>query len=300
MSELTPVSKAEQALIQAKTPRESKQVEALAAAAKAWSKEQNDFEGVVKAAYVYILARRKTTELIVPNIRPPEFGRPNKGNNIVTLIADYGFTKMQWQRRKSELNVPNDRVDDYIDFCIETQTEPTVYGLLRYSTNHHVSDDTYEWYTPDEYIAAARGVMGDIDLDPASSEEAQERIKAHFFYTKEDDGLARPWSGRVWLNPPYNMPHVENFIDKAIDEYEAGNVTQAIVLTNNSTDTGWFHSLISYPVCFTKGRIQFWSGDEKLATRQGQALFYLGDNVDLFARLFSVFGAVMVRYDDTR
>lgn len=93
MSELTPVSKAEQALIQAKTPRESKQVEALAAAAKAWSKEQNDFEGVVKAAYVYILARRKTTELIVPNIRPPEFGRPNKGNNIVTLIADYGFTK---------------------------------------------------------------------------------------------------------------------------------------------------------------------------------------------------------------
>jgi hypothetical protein len=75
-------------------------------------------------------------------------------------------------------------------------------------------------------------------------------------------------------------------------------VISAIVLTNNSTDTGWFHKLINYPVCFTKGRIQFWNGEERLATRQGQAIFYLGDNPDLFARVFSVFGAVLRQYDN--
>lgn len=164
--------------------------------------------------------------------------------------------------------------------------------------SYHVSDDSYEWYTPAEYIEAARGVMGKITLDPASSIEAQKTVKADYFYTKEDDGLLQDWTGNVWLNPPYNMPLIEQFIDKVISDYKNENIDSAIVLTNNSTDTGWFHKLIGYPVCFTKGRIKFYSGAESLATRQGQAIFYLGDDTELFARIFSAFGAVLVRYDN--
>ena len=164
--------------------------------------------------------------------------------------------------------------------------------------SYHVSDDSYDWYTPLEYIQAARGVMGRIDLDPASSDAAQAGIQASAYYTREIDGLSQPWSGNVWLNPPYNMPLIEQFTQRVIDDFEAGIINQAMVLTNNSTDTAWFHRLLRFPVCFTRGRIKFINGDDTLATRQGQAIFYLGDKMDLFARVFTVFGEVMRRYDD--
>lgn len=60
-----------------------------------------------------------------------------------------------------------------------------------------------EWYTPLPYVEAARAVMGTIDIDPASSDKANETVQAEHYYTIADNGLVRPWYGRVWLNPPY-------------------------------------------------------------------------------------------------
>lgn len=165
--------------------------------------------------------------------------------------------------------------------------------------NHAISDnpdyDGDEWFTPAEYVEAARLVMGGIDLDPASHETAQDVIRAGTYYTKESNGLARPWFGRVWLNPPYSMPLVKEFVLTAIDEYESGRVEAAVILTNNSSDTTWFHALLAmYPACFTRGRVQFWRpGQSSFAARQGQVFFYLGDNARLFAETFSQFGLVV-------
>ena len=159
----------------------------------------------------------------------------------------------------------------------------------------HVSDNSYEWFTPVNIIEAARGVMGRIDCDPASCLEANAVIGAEMFYTKDEDGLTFSWFGNVWLNPPYNMPLIEMFSARVVSEYQKGNIISAIVLVNNSTDTKWFHLLLeaSSAICLIRRRMKFWNGDKILAARQGQAIFYLGTNLNKFAGVFSDFGAVM-------
>lgn len=160
----------------------------------------------------------------------------------------------------------------------------------------HVSQGNNDWYTPAEYLEAARKVMNGIDLDPASSDLAQKVVQAKEYYTVERCGLNQPWNGKVWLNPPFSMPLIEQFTDKLLAEWRAGNIDQAIVITNNATDTGWFHSLLSESklACLTKGRVKFYSpANEGMAPRQGQAFFYLGDQPEQFVKTFSSFGLVI-------
>jgi len=151
----------------------------------------------------------------------------------------------------------------------------------------------YEWYTPAEYIEAARAAMGGIDLDPASHEAAQLTVKASHFFTDVEDGRMQDWYGRVWMNPPYVQPLIHEFIEKLIAESVSGRVTQAIVLTHNSTDTLWFHRLeeVAARICFTRGRIAFIDPQgERCAPTQGQAFFYLGEDATRFDDVFKKFG----------
>jgi len=155
--------------------------------------------------------------------------------------------------------------------------------------------DGDEWYTPAEYLEAARAVMGDIDLDPASCAAAQEVVRAGKFFTKEDDGLAQEWRGRIWLNPPYSAALAPRFIDKLCAEYDAGRLDEAVVLVNNATDTAWFHNLLGrFPACFLRKRVPFWRpGHSGGGARQGQVIFYLGPKVGAFWRVFSPLGVVV-------
>lgn len=151
-----------------------------------------------------------------------------------------------------------------------------------------------EWYTPVEHMETVRAFMGVIDLDPASSDAAQRVVQASRYFTITDDGLTQPWSGNVWLNPPYAQPAIAHFIAKMIDELP--NITEAIMLTHNYTDTAWFHVAMSKcsAVCFTRGRIGFLNPEgKKAAPTQGQSFFYFGERVQEFAQTFSTFGFVV-------
>lgn len=155
----------------------------------------------------------------------------------------------------------------------------------------------YEWYTPAEYIVAAREVMGGIDLDPATSEVAQQTVQAAQYYTAQDDGLSLSWHGRVWLNPPYSQPLIGQFISKLASEFVSGSVEQAIMVTNNCTDTAWFHSAarLASRLCFPLGRIRFANPEKPTGESplQGQTFFYYGPELDRFGQVFGAFGFIV-------
>jgi len=152
-----------------------------------------------------------------------------------------------------------------------------------------------EWFTPAEYVEAARRVMGGIDLDPASTEIANGVVKATTFYTAAQDGLGLPWAGRVWLNPPYSQPLVTQFCERLASECESGTVTQACALVNNATETGWFQRMAraSAAICFPDGRVRFWHPERASAPLQGQATIYFGERIDAFRADFLAFGFVV-------
>jgi ParB family chromosome partitioning protein len=155
-----------------------------------------------------------------------------------------------------------------------------------------------EWYTPPQYLEAARHVLGGIDVDPATSALAQETVRAAAFFTTADNGLLHEWNGSVWMNPPYAQPFIQLFIEKLAMEVREGRTTAAIALTHNYTDTEWFHiaARACQAICFTRGRIKFVNPEgEEAAPTQGQAFFYFGDKVDYFADVFSQFGFVVRR-----
>jgi hypothetical protein len=166
----------------------------------------------------------------------------------------------------------------------------------------HVSNNSgnNEWYTPSKFIASAKAVMGDIDLDPASSEIANETVGASNIYTEEANGLENPWFGRVWMNPPYAQPLIFNFSERIAEAYDKGEIDEGIALVNNGTETSWFRAMAdsASAVCFPKSRIKFYKPSGELgAPLQGQAIIYFGQNPRGFCKEFSKHGITFLSYE---
>lgn len=163
------------------------------------------------------------------------------------------------------------------------------------------ASNSNEWYTPTKYIEAARSVMDRIDLDPASCEKANQIVRASRYYTEQENGLTRPWSGRIWLNPPYSaspaipMPQF-TWAQKLLTYYHRGQVEQAVLLIMACVKQKWFHDLwamIDAPICFTSKRIYFLrpAGPPK-ELRESTCFIYLGPNEQKFIETFSQFGTI--------
>jgi hypothetical protein len=72
------------------------------------------------------------------------------------------------------------------------------------------------------------------------------------------------------LNPPYGWCYPDgrrkekgglsaqgHWAKRLIEQYQAGTVTEAILLVNASTGEQWFQALWAFPICFVNRRIRF-------------------------------------------
>jgi phage N-6-adenine-methyltransferase len=214
---------------------------------------------------------------------------------VSEMLRCTGVSKVQASRWRTQ--TAPERLDEYRQRIIDAAR---LAAELKARANHRAEGTgANEWYTPQDFVGAARFVLGEIDLDPATHPIAQEWIKAKRFFTEEDDGLTKEWRGRVWLNPPYSREKIKPFINKMVAEIEAARTTAAIVLTHSYTDTEWFHKIgpVMQAMCFTNGRIAFMDPDgEPCAPTQGQVFFYYGHDVETFDTVFSAFGVIMYPY----
>ena len=105
-----------------------------------------------------------------------------------------------------------------------------------------------EWLTPPEIIEAC----GPFDLDPCSPIiRPWDTARKH--YTIKDNGLWKPWSGRVWLNPPYGQ-NTRLWLDKIVSHGDG------IVLTFARTETRMFFKYVwphADSILFIEGRLYF-------------------------------------------
>lgn len=126
-----------------------------------------------------------------------------------------------------------------------------------------------EWYTPDSFVQA----LGPFDLDPCTHAQRGTQL-APKFYTLEDNGLAQPWAGRVWCNPPFS--DIKPWVAR-MREHNDG-----VLLCFSRTDALWFVDLARHcgALFLIARRLQFHRpGVNHLRQRcpMGTVLFPFGD-----------------------
>jgi phage N-6-adenine-methyltransferase len=295
------IDRARTRLAEARTSAEVLEARAVAQAAYHYSK-LIDAGNETKADCLLLVKRAEIRMADELDKKPSAQGRRSDfvrtSDEVNPTLAELGLSRQRVDEWRELRDAGENVVEAAIQAALDEGRAPTSGGIQRaVNGGHHRTQFTgeNEWYTPAEYIEAVRACLGAIDVDPASSARAQETVRASRFFTRDDDGLRHDWHGRVWLNPPYSQPDIARFVDKLLAEIGAGRVRQAILLTHNYTDTGWFHAAAAKcaAICFTRGRIRFVSATGGIAApTQGQAFFYFGVDVDRFRTAFGGFGFI--------
>lgn len=132
-----------------------------------------------------------------------------------------------------------------------SETKPSAAGSERISgMGGHQSARMMkdEWLTPPELLEN----LGPFDLDPCSPIERPWPTASEHF-TVLDDGLKRPWHGRVWLNPPYGREATA-----WLDRLATHGCGTALIFAR--TETEMFFSQVwerAHALLFLRGRLHF-------------------------------------------
>ena len=216
-------------------------------------------------------------------LSPPITSRPIKRKRTQTFSS-----------QKRCLGWSNDRVRWLLEE--ENEVDETDYSFFLTSTHQ-------EWYTPSFFVERVREVLGGIELDPASCHKANETVKADNIFTKEDDGLQKHWeTNSLFVNPPYGKnawgSTAGMFLDKFLASYETGIMKNGVILLKASIGYQWFAKCLHCNICFLYDRISFCNGleggESENKNPHGSVVLYVGEDVQLFKRVFSNLGKVFL------
>lgn len=182
------------------------------------------------------------------------------------------------------------------------------------------------WRTPDPILERVRSVFGGIiDVDPASSVEANATVRAQQIFTERNDGLAQAWyldsgvyqgKASVYCNPPggkFPKGHVLGgksktalFWDKLMQEAVLGHVSHAIFMCFSISSLQVLQgrgarSVTSFPVCIPAKRLAFIdpTGEDRDGPSHANAIIYVPGHTDRtseFAAAFWDVGGIMMPY----
>lgn len=134
------------------------------------------------------------------------------------------------------------------------------------------SSKTDNWATPQDFFDELDKEFH-FTLDPCADGHNH---KCPVYYTKQDDGLHKPWGGNVFCNPPYGR-ELGKWVEKAYTESRKGACV--VMLIPARTDTRWFHDFIlgKAEIRFIRGRLKF-GGSKNAAPFPSMVVVYGREN----------------------
>ena len=115
----------------------------------------------------------------------------------------------------------------------------------------HFSSKTDQWETPQDLFDELNEKY-QFDIDVCA---LPENAKCDKYFSPEDNGLSKMWSGTCWMNPPYGR-EIGKWMLKAF--HEGCNGSTVVCLVPARTDTAWWHDFaMKGEITFLRGRLKF-------------------------------------------
>jgi hypothetical protein len=195
-----------------------------------------------------------------------------------------------------------------------------VYGKIG-----HIRED---WLTPCDYLPLIHALLGDLDLDPCSTHDAnQQFLRAKQIYTLDDDGLniEAPWTGKTYLFPPtygrctyskqrgtWRWSPRGGSVSKApsviwfrrlVKEWKLRNIPEALFYTTYPEMLRTCPEIWDFPLCFPKDRANLIHGRKYFTLKSPMYWGYFAylppadlgfSQIDKFESIFSTIGRVIL------
>lgn len=153
--------------------------------------------------------------------------------------------------------------------------------------------DRDRYFTSDEILAlVAEQWPHGIDLDPCWDGLSAVQAERCYDIRADQDGLALPWQGKVWLNPPYSRP--APWLARAAQHQLDGGETLALVPAAVGSDYWRIHVWPFASVCFLNPRPKFSSLHAGSSCHlRDCAVLHFGEDRDRFAQIWENRGEVV-------